>query len=171
MYEAFADIADESAAHKKYQLPITIEPGKLMAAHSNLPPLTWTSIPFGHAAINRVPNDKRGVYAFAISYPNRVLPPHGYILYIGIAGRKSDRSLRERYRDYLTESKVKKRVHIVRMIGYWESVLRFWFAPVDDAVTAEDLQNMERQLNAAFVPPFSITDIDAETRAWRRAFP
>ena len=63
-----------------------------------------------------------------------VLPPHEYILYIGIAGYNSQRSLRERYKDYLNAKKVIKRAKIARMIGTWHEVLRFFFAPVETAM-------------------------------------
>ena len=100
---------------------------------------------------------------------SEVLPPHGYILYIGIAGRNSERSLRERYKDYLYPKKVIKRGGIQRVMN-WRSVLQFVFAPVDDTVTTEDLQRLERQLNTALIPPFSEQDMDAGVRAKRRAW-
>ena len=133
--------------------------------------LDWDSISYGEKELERVPNDKRGIYAFAVCHENDVLPPHGYVLYIGIAGRDSDRSLRERYREYLNERKVIKRAGIARMIGHWHQVLRFYFAPIDDDVSSEDLKQMEQQLNSAFMPPFSKGDLDAETKEKRRAFP
>ncbi|WP_157776577.1 hypothetical protein [Nitratireductor aquibiodomus] len=56
------------------------------------------------------------------------------------------------------------------MIGTWHQVLRFFFAPVDDAVSSADLQLLEKQLNTAFMPPFSEGDLEAETKRKRRAF-
>jgi len=157
----------------KFKFEVTISPEKLQTNTYAVRPLSWDSITYNDSAnINKVPDDKRGVYAFAISYPNDALPPHGYILYIGIAGRDSDRPLRDRYKDYLNEKKVLKRANIARIIGTWSEsdVLRFYFAPVEDTVSTEDLQELEKQLNTALLPPFSEGDLDAETKKKRRAF-
>lgn len=135
-----------------------------------IPTLSWDSICFGDEELDRVPNDKRGVYAFAVCHKDEVLPPHGYILYIGIAGRDSERALRDRYKDYLNVKKVMKRDRIALMIGTWKQVLRFYFAPVGDEVSSEDLKAMEQQLITALMPPFSVGDLDADTRRKRRAF-
>lgn len=170
MRDELEDLANVYAEPLKYRITVTLETSKLTAADSDLQPLAWQSIPYGRDEIHKVPADKRGIYAFAVSCPSEVLPPHGYILYIGIAGRNSDRSLRERYRDYLNQSQVKKRARIVRMIGYWGPILRFWFAPVEPTMTSAALQNIERRLNTALMPPFSVNDMDAETRRMMRAF-
>ena len=129
---------------------VILNPDKLLTGDFIVPALTWQAIRFGEDEIEQVPDDRRGVYAFAIRVNSNVLPPHGYILYIGIAGRNSDRSLRERYRDYLSPKRVIKRGQIARVIGNWRQVLQFLFAPVDDNVSNADLENLERQLNTAF---------------------
>lgn len=157
----------------KFQISMTLSPEKLQTKIYTVSSLNWDSILYNDSAnINKVPNDKRGVYAFAICFPNQVLPPHGYILYIGIAGRDSARTLRDRYKDYLNEKKVIKRANIARIIGTWSEseVLHFYFAPVEDAVSSEELQELEKQLNTALLPPFSEGDLDAETKKKRRAF-
>ncbi len=48
--------------------------------------LTWDSILYGEEEIEKIPDDKRGIYAFIVCHNSNALPPHGYILYIGIAG-------------------------------------------------------------------------------------
>ena len=154
----------------KYTRTFTLAPQQLMAAEYVVDCLIWDSISYGDSELDKIPNDKRGVYAFAICQQSCVLPPHGYILYIGIAGRDSNRSLRERYRDYLYPSKMSKRDGVKAMIGTWYEVLRFFFAPVDDDLSSDDLQKLERQLNTALVPPYSEADIEADVRRKRRAF-
>ena len=57
------------------------------------------------------------------------------------------------------------------MIVDWHDVLRFFFAPVDDSVSSDDLKKLERQLNNALLPPFSRGDLDAGIKSQRRAFP
>ena len=56
------------------------------------------------------------------------------------------------------------------MIGTWNEVLRFFFAPVGDEVSSEDLKTLEQQLNTALMPPFSEGDLEADTKRKRRAF-
>lgn len=170
MWDEVADFVNSSVDLPKYRIAVTLEPDRLIAAHADLQPLAWQSIAYGPDEIRKVPDDKRGIYAFAVSYPSDVLPPHGYILYIGIAGRNSNRSLRARYRDYLSPKAVLKRERIARMIECWRSILRFWFAPVESTMTSAALQSIERRLNTAFMPPFSVNDMDAETRRMMRAF-
>lgn len=155
----------------RYRITFTLSPGKMILDEYDFDSLPWESIRYGEAEITRIPNDKRGVYAFAVCTESDIIPPHGYILYVGIAGRDSKRSLRDRYKDYITESKLRKREGIARMIVDWHDVLRFFFAPVDDSVSSDDLKKLERQLNNALLPPFSRGDLDAGIKSQRRAFP
>ena len=164
----FANRAYEE--YGKYILDVVISPKRLKADDYVVVSLDWKSVPYGKEHKDEVPNDKRGIYAFVICHPSKVLPQHGYVLYIGIAGRNSNRSLRKRYKDYLNDKKVRKRARIARMIGTWQDVLRFFYAPVGDGVSSGDLQELERQLNAAFMPTFSAGDFDADVKELRRAF-
>lgn len=164
----FVNQATEEFA--RYRVPITLAPERLQSDDYNLDCLVWNSIPYGDAELEQVPDNRRGLYAFAVHESNEILPPHGYVLYIGIAGEDSDRPLRDRYRDYLNAKKVIKRARIARMIGTWHSVLRFYFAPVEDTVSSDELKDMETKLNDALLPPFSEGDLDAETKRKRRAF-
>jgi len=150
----------------------------LLNAGESLPPLRWHSIRYANdSELHLVPDNKRGVYAFSISSPAASTPKHGYILYIGLAGRdprnpeRTPRSLRARYSDYLKPSYVESRPTIRRMIAYWSAVLTFSFAPVDDNLPSDDLHRLERHLNDTFVPPFSQADYSTETRQRRAAFP
>lgn len=155
----------------KFKFDVILPPEKLKRNDYVLDVLNWDSILYDDAdELEKVPNDKRGLYAFAICHPSDVLPPHGYILYIGIAGRNSDRPLRVRYKEYLNAKKVIKRVRIARMIGTWHEVLRFYFAPVEDDVSTEDLQEIEKQLNTALMPSFSEGDLEADAKKKRSAF-
>lgn len=170
-FESLIDFADEAAREiGQYMLQVTLRPEQLVAEEYPVADLNWDSVKYGPDEVQRVPDDKRGIYAFAICHNNSVLPPYGYILYIGIAGRRSNRSLRERYKDYLNERKVIKRERIARMIGNWHSVLRFFYAPIPDDMTSEQLEDLEKRLNNAFLPPFSEGDLDADVKRKRRAF-
>lgn len=165
------DFARKAAdAIGRYRIEFILSKEQLSKEQFGVAGLTWSSIPYGDQDIENVPDDKRGIYAFAVCKESTVLPPHGYVLYIGIAGRKSDRSLRARYRDYLNEKKILKRDRIALMIGTWRPVLRFYFATVDDEMTSDELELLEEQLNAALLPPKSVGDLEAGIKRQRRAF-
>ncbi len=155
----------------QFKFDVILSPDKLQRDDYPLDVLNWDSILYkDDNELEKVPNDKRGLYAFAICHPSKVLPPHGYILYIGIAGRNSNRSLRMRYKDYLNVKKILRRPKIAMMIGKWKKVLRFYFAPVEDEVATEELQEIEKQLNTALMPTFSEGDLEADVKRKRKAF-
>lgn len=169
--EALLDIVrQDDALLGRYELRFMLSPSLLSSGGSTLPPLTWDSVPYGPDQASSIPNDKRGLYAFVIVAPGESLPPHGYVCYIGIAGRRSNRSLRERYRDYLSDKKNARRRRIAHLIAKWHEVLRFFYAPVDDSVTSDELQEMERHLHDTFMPEFSSGDFSATIRETRKAF-
>lgn len=169
--DSLIDFANEANERiNKYSIKVTLSPDNLMVGNYGLDALNWDSISYGDEELEKVPNDKRGIYAFVICQNDSVLPSHGYVMYIGIAGRKSTRALRARYKDYLNQKKVLKRERIARMIGTWHEVLRFYFAPVEDNFSSEDLEDLEKRLNTALMPPLSEGDLDADTKRQRRAF-
>lgn len=161
--EAERDIGD-------YRLPFILPAPKLAALNSQLPPMTWNSVPYHPDTASEVPDDKRGTYAFVIATPGDYLPPHGYVCYVGIAGEDSERPLQSRYKDYFTRSKVEKRLHVSRMLTKWWQILQFFYAPVSDDTPTQELQRIERTLNSAFLPPFARGDLDAVVAAQRKAF-
>ena len=61
-------------------------------------------------------------------------------------------------------------LELPRMIGTWHDVLRFFFAPVSDDLSSDDLKNLEKELNTALMPPFSENDLEADIKRKRRAF-
>ena len=156
---------------QKYKIEFTLNAERISSLVLPQFPLDWNSIKFDDdSQINNIPDDKRGVYAFVVAADSLPLPTHGYIMYIGIAGRQSERSLRDRYRDYLDTNHILKRPKVMRMVATWHDVLRFFFAPVDNQITSEQLESLERTLNAAWMPPCVEQDVDATTRAMRKAF-
>lgn len=157
---------------QNYTIPFTLNAERISSLVLSPSPLRWTSIKFDDATqIHNIPNDKRGVYAFVVAADCPSLPTHGYIMYIGIAGRQSQRSLRARYRDYLDTSKVLARPKVMHMVATWHDVLRFFFAPVDNQMTSAQLESLEQELNSAWMPPCVEQDFDATTRRMRKAFP
>ena len=156
---------------KGYEIKFILNTDKILNLDSSHNPLQWSSIRFGeHKEEAKLPKDKRGVYAFVISHLRDFLPQHGYIMYIGIAGRDSNRSLYARYKDYLTQSEVERRPSIRNMIMQWHSLLRFHFATVGNDVPPAELKALEKRLITAFLPPCCKDDIEADTAKMVAAF-
>ena len=155
---------------KAYEIEFVLNTQKILSLDAAENPLTWNSIKFGAEEKENVPNDKGGVYAFVISHQRNFLPPNGYIMYIGITGENSNRSLRDRYGEYLMTSQVKRRPQITRMIVQWHPILRFHFAPVADDFPSEQLRALEKRLITAFMPPCCKNDMTADTRRKKAAF-
>lgn len=173
-FDLLRDFANEANREVgNFRLNFTLSPNKMRRDDYDLEALTWDSIHFGDdAEIEKIPNDKRGIYALTICHPGKVMPLHGYVIYIDIAGRRSDRPLRERYKDYLNEKRVQKeRPHLAYAIGTWQDVLRFYFAPVDDEFSSGNLEELEKKINTALMPPYSFGDLEADTKHKQKAFP
>ncbi len=102
---------------KGYELEFILNTRKILNLNTSENPITWNSIKFDKNQSDFVPNDKRGIYAFIISDKRDFLPPNGYIMYIGIAGKNSGRSLRDRYKDYFNQSEIKARPRLRKMIA------------------------------------------------------
>lgn len=49
-------------------------------------------------------------------------------------------------------------------------MLRFYFAPVGDEVSSEQLEQIEKELNGALLPPMSKGDLEADVKQQRDAF-
>lgn len=172
-FDQLRDFANEANLEfGNFRLQFILSPDKMRRDDFDVDELCWDSIHFGdRAEVSKIPDDKRGIYALAICHPSKVLPPHGYVIYIGIAGQKSNRSLRERYKDYLNQGRVQKeRPRLARAIGVWQDVLRFYFAPVGPRLSSKDLERLEKQVNTALLPPCSPGDLEASTKQKIRAF-
>ena len=167
----FANEANQEIGN--FRLKFILSPDKMRRDDYDIDELNWDSIHFGDVnELEKIPDDKRGVYALTICHPNKVLPLHRYVIYIGIGGRRSNRPLRERYKDYLNEKCVQKtRPALAYAIGTWQDVLRFYFAPVNDGFSSEDLEKLEEQINTALMPPYSFGDLEADTKRKKKAFP
>lgn len=165
----FADKATEEIA--KYSMTFTLSPERLKVEGLCIESLDWAFVKYGLDDIEQVPDDTRGIYAFIVRQPSNVLPPHHYIFYIGIAGRQSNRSIRARYRDYLRPRALMKRSPLVRrMVAYWHTNLFFYFAPIPDEIDSDGLENLERILNGALMPPCSEGDLEVSLKQKRKAF-
>jgi hypothetical protein len=124
--------------------------------------LQWTVVPFDAASTNGV-SDQPGVYAFVIQPQTAFTLPTSYLMYIG----KSDRPLRQRYRDYLRERDADDiRPKLLRILPLYGGHLFFAFAPAPDGVSPAEI---EQALLSAFIPPGN-DRIDAQVHRIRKAF-
>lgn len=162
MAEDFARSVRELKSHK---LEFCLRPASWRSFR--VPPvLRWKEVKFEPASRTLIPQS-RGVYAFIAQPEGPGLPPHGYLMYVGITGDATSRTLRTRYGDYLVEQKVLKRANIHFMLKNWAGHLRFSFAPVLDR--RYSLRSLEKKLCDALIPPFNSNDFSAELRPKVRA--
>jgi hypothetical protein len=129
--------------------------------------LSWKKVRFSSRNKALIPKE-RGIYAFILEHNEATLPPHGYVMYIGISGDKSQHTIRDRFGNYLREKKINKRPSITYMLNNWEKCLFFHYAVVTDKRIS--LSKLEKNMSDAFVPPFSTNDFSAEIRQARKAF-
>lgn len=133
-----------------------------------LPSLTWTTVHFTAAHIRAVVA-KPGLYAFSVVTGRAGLPPHGYVLYVGQTGAKRDsRTLKIRAVEYLKEKKTGKRRHVWEFLNKWSGHLAFHFAALDPKTS--DLEAVEKTLNDALMPPYSVNDFSTEIKAQKKAW-
>ncbi len=133
-----------------------------------LPPLNWATVNFNAQQIKTVVAQP-GMYAFSVVANRLGLPPHGFVLYIGQTGAKHDaRTLRIRAGEYLKEKKTGKRRHVWEFLNKWSGHLHFHFAPLDPKTN--DLEDVEKNLNDALMPPYSVNDFTLEIKAQKKAW-
>lgn len=128
--------------------------------------LEWYWVPFGRANRGDLP-DEKGVYAFVVEPTLDNVFTHGYVMYIGQTGHESNHTLKKRFGDYLSNQRnINRRHGIHYLLNKWSSHLFFYFSEVDDS--AVSLKSVEKALNDALLPPYSIGDLSAEIKDVRK---
>ncbi len=122
-------------------------------------PLNWKCVKFEENNANQIPT-KKGVYAFFVEPRIAEFPSHGYLMYIGQTGHNSERNLRKRFRDYLSEKRKPERPLIHFMLTTWESYLYFYYIEIDPSEL--NIKKLEQKLLDTFIPPFSQAGYSAE---------
>lgn len=122
-------------------------------------PLNWKCVKFEENNANQIPT-KKGVYAFFVEPRIAEFPSHGYLMYIGQTGHNSERNLRKRFRDYLSEKRRPERPLIHFMLTTWENYLYFYYIEVDPSEL--NIKELEQKLLDTFIPPFSQAGYSAE---------
>lgn len=124
----------------------------------------WTNIPFGLASRDLIPKAP-GFYCFFIGLPPSTLPPVGYPVYVG----KTERTLRERYNEYLREQdKSAGRKRARKFLKIFEGELTFSYITFDGSPA--DVKAIETDLHDALQPSYSNTGFSADIRERRQAF-
>lgn len=163
----FAKHDKEMAQLVRYEQRFILSPDRFKAGLS-LPPLSWNTTEFSPSGI-AVVTSQPGLYAFSVVAQRQGLPPHSYVLYVGQTGAKRNaRSLRIRAGEYLKEKKTGKRRHVWEFLNKWSGHLSFHFVPVDP--TKHDLEALEKALNDALMPPYSMNDFSVEIKAQKKAW-
>ena len=125
-------------------------------------PLSWSVFPFENTSRELIP-DTHGVYAFLIAPRVGGDLNVSYLMYIG----QTERTLRERFADYLLEAKSDRiRPKLLRILPLYPDHLLFACAPLSDDVSPKDV---EAGLLEAFLPPGN-DQIPATVSRARKAF-
>lgn len=141
----------------EYQIRAIIWPSRWKSVDIERVP-KWTEVKFGNDTAKCVPKTP-GIYAFCIAIDCKMAPRNVVVAYIG----KSEKSLQDRFRNYLSERKWgSRRNHIRRLLKHWGNDLYFIYWSISD--TSCDLKEIELALNDAIVPPFVINDYSATVR-------
>jgi hypothetical protein len=97
--------------------------------------LAWTFVSFSRLNRAHVPKDA-GAYAFIVRHVNDHFPAHGFIMYLGITGSAAnERTLYDRYSDYLREKKINKRPKVHYMLNKYANDLHFAYCVPPPEVT------------------------------------
>lgn len=129
--------------------------------------LSWHKLPFSEASKADIP-EVRGIYAFTVELTDCKLPPHGYILYMGITGNSSDANLKKRFSQYLLHLKNEDgRPAVYIMLKKWQRDLQFNFVPLPSK--SIDLAKIERAFLGALIPPVNKKDLGADITAVKAA--
>jgi hypothetical protein len=130
--------------------------------------LQWRRVEFNRTNHRDIPRE-RGIYVFLIEQHTLKLPPHGYILYVGITGdAESQSNLHRRFGEYLRhQERGTGRPAVVYMLGNWAGHLSFYFCSIHNRRTS--LSRIETSFINAIMPPVNKRDMDAQITAVRAA--
>lgn len=114
--------------------------------------------------VNDIPNDCGGIYSFIIK-PEIISGYHLYIAYIGRARSTINQNLRKRVKEYQTDDRLK----IQALKKYWGPFLYVRYIPLKGETNAT-IDEIEKALNKAILPPFNDQYPDVYNQPMRAAF-
>lgn len=115
-------------------------------------PLDWREVEFKKENTSLIVESK-GVYVFSVRIFGNMVPPSGYITYVGKAS-----NLQKRFKQYLDEEDYKgtsPRFHIAKMLNLWSNCISFIYATIENDT---DEINVERALINGIHPPYNRKD-------------
>jgi hypothetical protein len=129
--------------------------------------LDWKKIRFDASGRSGIPQE-RGIYAFTLELASAKLPPHGYILYVGITGDDSNANLQKRYGQYLLNlANEDGRPAVFYMMNNFKDDLFFNFVALPNP--SVDLSKIEKAFINAIMPPVNKRDLEATIGAAKAA--
>lgn len=151
-YSEYQAIKPEKTRLKEYTIGFLLDKKTWDTNYSDISNIqfTWNEIKYSDIVnaktkINQIP-EKQGIYLFIVKPDNLIYDLPKYILYVGIAGASgSKRTLKERLRDYFSESQLKKRTAIETMIFKYYDNLYIAFSPVTPG-NSVSLEAIEKSL-------------------------
>jgi hypothetical protein len=116
--------------------------------------INWREVDFNRKNSNCIPTES-GIYCFAIKNKIIGIPNNSYLMYIGVAGHKkgSTRTLKDRYKEYLNESQIKRRAHIYYFLKKWKGHITYYYSALNN--NAHNLLEIETKLCDAILPPIT----------------
>lgn len=139
---------------------------------SQLEALSWTTVRYCEAAKNGHIDDldkhRIGIYVFIARPEHQIMSLPHFVLYVGIAGENSNRSLRDRLRDYFRIRQIQKRENIHKFLQLYYHETYIMYTYFDGP--SEDLKALEVALHEFFQPKIPIREYSPETKSARRAW-
>lgn len=151
------DIIGEIDGLRKFRKTFILSPEQWQLL--NIPRLEWNNVKFSRENHEQIPQ-VRGIYLFMIKNDTVLLPPHGSIAYVGLTGDDRERTLNDRYSDYLRDQSRPKRIHIYELLNKWRDNIYFYFAAIPDR--AVSLSVIETNLLDSLIPPYNRKDFTGE---------
>ena len=147
-----------------HKLEFTFAPSLISTSKSFLSSynLNWETRKLTDFESHMLP-EEAGLYSFSIGLSDNSFPENNYILYYGETNKQT---IQERFKQYTTKSQISKRQSIFKMLKSWKEYLYFSYATVN--YKPSEIKEIEKKLNDAFMPPYSIRDYSEPVRTARR---
>jgi hypothetical protein len=156
--------------HVKLHAESVILSPKMWKKYKSKYGLQWNEVKFILGSANSVPTTS-GLYAFVVTPPADDFPPSNWLFYIGEVGATggNGRTLRARYKEYLSELKRMTRPSISTVLNRYRKYTSFYYCELDWQLT--NIKVVESELISALWPPVNRADFELDVRSVRRAWP
>lgn len=116
-----------------------------------------------------ITEDKIGIYVMYVQPNNTILNMPKFVMNVGIAGEDgSNRSLKDRLKDYYRLNEIKKRTNIHRFLKMYYENVYIVYSYYDGPY--EDMEVLEKKLHEFFYPLFNLRDFEPETKKAQKAW-